>query len=276
MENLIKSGRTFFGIALVALGIQQFFYADFRPVFLPSWPSWIPGLPLWAYLAGVALIAAGAAIITGKKARLASLVLGTVLLVLFVFGHIPYQLINNPTILGAWTNALKELALSGGAFIVAGSFPEERSSSGSQSSTVRLLDKFIPFGRFFFSITMIIFGIDHFLYADFVATLVPAWIPGPIFWTYFAGVALVGSGVSIILKIKVRLVATLLGTMIFLWFVFLHIPRAFADPYTQEGNEVTSVFQALAFSGIAFILAAVLPDNFSFTKTKVAYLSERI
>jgi hypothetical protein len=43
--------------------------------------------------------------------------------------------------------------------------------------------------------------------------------------------------------------------MLFLWVILLHIPRAIADPHSGNGNEWTSVFQALAFSGIAFILS---------------------
>jgi hypothetical protein len=45
--------------------------------------------------------------------------------------------------------------------------------------------------------------------------------------------------------------------MIFLWVLMLHIPRAIADPYTNVRNEWASVFEALAFSGIAFMLAAM-------------------
>ena len=83
----------------------------------------------------------------------------------------------------------------------------------------------------------------------------PSWIPDHIFWTYFTAVSLIGSGVAIILKIRLKAIGILLGTMIFLWFVFLHIPRAIANPFRDKGNEVTSVFEALAFSGIAFIIA---------------------
>ena len=104
---------------------------------------------------------------------------------------------------------------------------------------------------------LIAFGIDHFLYTEFVATLVPGWIPVSVFWTYFGAVALIGSGVCIMLKIKIRLVGILLGIMLFLWFIMLHIPRAIVDPNTEKGNEITSVFQALAFSGIAFLLATL-------------------
>lgn len=101
----------------------------------------------------------------------------------------------------------------------------------------------------------VVLGIDHFIYTEFVATLVPARIPGHIFWTYFAGIAQVGSGVCIALNLRLKLIGMLLGIMLFIWFVILYIPRAIADPYTDKGNEVTSGFEALSFSGIAFVIA---------------------
>ena len=119
----------------------------------------------------------------------------------------------------------------------------------------------MPFGRFFLPITAIVFGVGHFLYTGFVATLVPSWIPEALFWTYFAAVALIAAGVAMILAILPRSASLLLGIMIFLWFICLHIPRAIADPHSALGNEWTSVFEALAFSGIAFILAALPASN---------------
>jgi hypothetical protein len=47
----------------------------------------------------------------------------------------------------------------------------------------------------------------------------------------------------------------------FLWFLCLHIPRAIAGPHTLNGNEWTSVCESLAFSGIAFIFAALPASN---------------
>lgn len=164
----------------------------------------------------------------------------------------PYELNLYPAHLGSWTDPLKELALSGGAFVVAGSLPKERTNS----SLIKFLEKLILAGKYFMAVTMTAFGIDHFLYPDFVSALVPGWMPGHIFWTYFAGFALILSGLAIILNIKRRLVAGLLGLMIFLWFIILHIPRAVADSYSGYGNEWTSVFEALAFSGIAFLIAS--------------------
>jgi uncharacterized membrane protein len=259
MPNLTKPGRIFFAVAVVAIGVQQLFYAGFRPVILPAWPSPIAGAAFWAGFVSVIFIIAGIAILLEKNARMVSLVLGFVFLLLFCFGHSPFELFVDPygRNIGTWTNALKELALSGGAFAVARSFPRRITSVEREPAFTRFLEKIAPLGSIFFSITMTIFGIDHFLYAEWVAKLVPAWMPFPIFWTYFAGVALAGSGIAIILKIRVTTVATLLGIMIFLWLILLHIPRAIADPFTDKGNEVTSVFEALGFSGIAFVIAGL-------------------
>jgi uncharacterized membrane protein YphA (DoxX/SURF4 family) len=104
---------------------------------------------------------------------------------------------------------------------------------------------------------LIIFGVDHFLYPKFVATLVPAWVGSGIFWTYFAGAALIAGGIGILVKRVAPLAALMTGIMIFLWVFMLHIPRAIADPYSGVGNEWASVFEATAFSGIAFMLAVL-------------------
>src|SRR5438445_10855342 len=46
-----------------------------------------------------------------------------------------------------------------------------------------------------------------------------------------------------------------LGTMFFLWVVLLHIPRVAGA--IRNGNEVTSLFVAVAMCGLSFVLAGV-------------------
>jgi len=262
---LIKTALAFFGIGMLGIGLQHFIYSDFPPVILPSWPQWIH-TPVAAYIIGSAIIIAGILILFGIRARTVSLLLASFLLLCFLLVQCPFVLfMQSPRHLGLWTDPLKELALSGGAFVMAGLSPYV--PTGNQSLAIP--EKIIPAGKIFFSITMIAFGIDHFLYTDFVATLVPAWIPGHIFWTYFAGIALIGTGVGIILKFTRKWVALLAAAMIFLWFIVLHIPRAIADPNGNKGNEITSVFEALAFSGIALGIAVMAMKGSTKTQSKV-------
>jgi uncharacterized membrane protein len=256
---LVPIGRVFYAIALIGIGVQHFIFADFIPVMVPVWPAWIPGRPFWAYVAGAALIAAGAAIIFDIHARTVAALAGTAILVLVAIEHVPVQLSGSPGHLGVWTNAFKALTMGGGAWVVALSLGIAGAPSKRTSGITRHLETLMPFGSFFLAITMIVFGIDHFLYIAFVASLVPSWIPGAFFWTYFAGVALIAAGLAMIVGIQARLASLMLGIMIFLWLLLLHIPRAIADPHSLKGNEWTSVFEALAFSGIAFILAVQSP-----------------
>jgi uncharacterized membrane protein len=248
MEKLNKTGQVFFGICLAGLGLQQFIYPGFRPFLIPQWPAWIPGdTSIWVYLTGAALILVGLVIIFNWKAISLSFYTGIVFLLVLALFHLSFRFKNSPESLGAWTDELKLLGFAGSCFITAASF-----QAGSLSSK---LNRWKSAGEIFLAIMYVIFGIDHFLYAEFVKTLVPTWIPGNLFWTYLAGIALIGSGLAIAFNIKKRLVALLLGGMLLIWLLVLHIPRAINHPPGDNGNELTSVFQCLGLSGVAFLIA---------------------
>lgn len=257
MEIFSKIGRIFYGSAIAATGVQQFFFREFFQILFPPLPYRIPGLLFVAYLVAILLLVAGTAIVLNKKTKFFAYTLGSLFLLLFIFFYVPYELFispYSPRHLGVWINPLKELAYAGGAFVIAGKMPYGDSTKG-KSIFVDFLEKIAPFGRIMFSFTMTSFGVSHFYYTDTVENMVPGWIPSHLFWTYFAGVALIGAGVAIILRFRIKLIGNLLGTMIFLWFLVLHIPGAIANPLSNNGNEVTSAFSALAFSGIAFVIA---------------------
>jgi len=252
MRNLPDIGRIFFGVAVAGLGLQTIYYDDLPYMLIPPEHAWIPGLAIIAYISGAMLILAGGCLAFKKNTGLIALVLGVVLLLIFCFYFIPYQLVTSSDYLelGKWENAEKELAISGGSFIIAACF-----SKNNELSSTGFATKLIRFGVIIFSIPVISFGIDHFLYAKDVAEYIPSWVPNKIFWSYFAGTALLGSGIAIILQIQQRLSAFLLGAMIFIWFIILHIPKAVASPFADMGSEVTSAFLALVYSGIAFTIA---------------------
>jgi hypothetical protein len=255
MKILSTAGRIFYGIAIAGIGFLTIYYHDFPYMLIPASHLWIPGLVIVATISGSLLILAGTCIVIDKKAKPTSLLLGTVLLLIFLFYFIPYELLVSPNYMhfGDWENAAKELALSAGAFVIAGSVSEKK-----ETAITRLLAKLIPLGTILFSITIISFGIDHFLFAKEAADYVPSWIPYHLFWIYFCGAALLGSGLAILFKIKYELAATLLGTMIFIWFIILHVPRVVVSPVDYIGSELTSALIALAYSGIAFVIAGTI------------------
>jgi uncharacterized membrane protein len=242
-------GRLFFAIGLAGFGILQFIYGDFVPGRAPAWPPAIPGRLMWAWVSGAILIGAGAAIVSGVRARSAAIVSGTMIVIWALLRHLP-GLVANPHGI-TLTASGKALALSGGAFAVAGSLPVNRASVEDVW--------FLYLGRCCLGAFMMLGGIQHFIYPDFVATLIPAWIPAHVFWTYFAAVALIAGGAGLIFPQTARLAAALTGVMLLLWVVLLHVPRAVAAAGPQRRNEWTAVFEALAMSGIAWVVAGSLP-----------------
>lgn len=247
MSAPLQAGRVFYGVGMVAFGVQHLIYGDFVTRIVPALPSWMPERAPLAYVVGVMLIAAGLAILVRIRVRTAALILATLLALSVVLLYVP-RLAADPRQAGMITNMFKAIAFCGGALALA------RSVTSRVTVSEGVIDRLLPLGRYLFASFLIVAGIQHFLYSTFVATLVPSWIPpNQLFWTYFAGGALIAGGLGIVLPRTTRLAATLSGLMIFLWVFLLHIPRALVD--VRNSNETTAVFEALAMSGIAFIIA---------------------
>jgi len=250
MKNTHLTGRSFYSIGIAGIGLVHFFYSGFRPVILPVRATAMEHLKVLPLLTGASLIFAGIWIALGKKVRLVSLCLGIELALFFLLGHLPNRIVNSPEVLGAWTDALKLLALSGGAFAIAHNASEPKSSGLDHK-----LSRVTVIGRYLFAIMLFAFGIDHFLYVDLVKSLVPQWIPYKYFWTYVTGIALIGSGVSIAFNLWNRSVSLLLGSMLLLWLLLLHLPATLAD-LDKDAINIISSLECLAFSGIAFLMSA--------------------
>jgi uncharacterized membrane protein YphA (DoxX/SURF4 family) len=262
MKELIKIGRLFYGIGVVALGIHQLIIKKFRSEILSPFPAWAHNNSFFPILTGIALLFAGI-IISGLfkikfiDTKKVCLYLGFCFLAALITSHLPYIIMlstDKAPNFQVWIDAIEELTYSGGAFVMAGSFTENNSARGEKNFT-SLLEKLIPCGRVFYSLLMILFGLSHFIFANFIAAMVPKWLPAPMFWTYFFGVALIISGISIIFKIVIKPIALLLAFMLLLFFLFFHIPDAIANPSAGGGNEIVRAFVALLFCGIALVIA---------------------
>jgi uncharacterized membrane protein len=251
MNKFIMPGRIIFALGFIALGVLQLIAGDFiigRPP-AAAWAAHIPGKLAWAYASGCFLIVAGSAIIINKKARLASLLIGAIIILFsFILRHL--------TEMSDWVNAYKTLALAGGSFIIAATFFKKNNNSIPGNFVNHDL---VFTGCIFLSLFFIICGIAHFKFDEFVKDLIPAYIPFHFFWTYFCGIALLATGVGVLIRQTRKWASVLSGFMILLWFFLLHIPRAFAawDDY----REWMGVCESFAFAGIMFTLTGLSSNN---------------
>jgi uncharacterized membrane protein len=126
-------------------------------------------------------------------------------------------------------------------------------------------------GRFLLALPMLVYPALHFVYPDFVAGIVPPWIPWHLFWTYFTAVTIMAAGVAIVFRKHAQLAATLLGIEIFLFCALIHVflvfPRA-GDSWAAGAmfGDVPSRWinfpKDLGLSGAAFIFAGTQSESF--------------
>jgi hypothetical protein len=87
----------------------------------PLIPKWLPpGQVFWGYVTGCCFIAAGLAIVTGIRARLAALLLTVMIASFGLLANGP-MLVANPSSTFNWTESILNLALTGAAWVVADS-----------------------------------------------------------------------------------------------------------------------------------------------------------
>jgi len=245
-----RIGRTFFAVSLVGLGLEHLLFTAFVAGRAPAWPTSVPGGPAWAYVSGFFIVVSGVALIVGKRARESALLLAVLIASWALLRHIPV-LAGEPFLSGAWTRAGKALMLTGGALAIAASVPLAGSSGRGPLVMLTNRRALTIAGRFGLGVFLAISGIQHFMFTSFVAMLIPSWFPGnATAWAYFAGVALVCGGVGMMFPFTARLAALLSGLMVFSWFWIVHVPRTFVS--VSDG---IAVFEALAVSGIAFVLS---------------------
>lgn len=246
MPHLMPIGRLFFALALLGLGIEHFVFQEFVTGRAPPWPASLPGKTIWVYGSGAAIAGAGLAILAGKKGRSLVMLAGMLILLWALLRHIPVVAADS-FFAGSWTRAGKALMLFGGAFAVAGTLPAERGGRN-------LSGEYIVLGRICLGIFLAISGVQHFMFTEFVVTLIPEWFPGnATWWARFAGVALLSGGIGLLLPRTAAPAALLSGLMVFSWVWIVHVPRAFVSM-----SDSIAVFEALAVSGIAFVIAGFL------------------
>ncbi|HEY0677974.1 MAG TPA: hypothetical protein VGD17_06800 [Chitinophagaceae bacterium] len=248
MEKLINTGKYLFAIAIGAFGLLEIVTGSTPGEFMPL-PKEMPGSSLLAYITGIIFIVAGALILLGKMAKTAATSVGLLFIILLLYPRLPSLLseIRNPN---QWVAFLETLSCGCGAFILA---DKELADARFMLSWNRLIHKTAIVGCYLFAVALFIFGVQHIMYEKFIVKLMPDWIPGKLYWSHLVKIAFITTAISIILNFKTRLVATLAGLMFLSWVLIHHAPRVAAD--TTKEAEWTSLFVAMAMSGICFLIA---------------------
>jgi uncharacterized membrane protein len=108
-------------------------------------------------------------------------------------------------------------------------------------------------GSIVYGSMLLLFGMVHFQHHDFVASMIPAWVPFAALWPWFTASANLVAGLSFLTGIKVQIGGALLGAMYASWVPIVHLPRVLAAP--EDVIEWTAAAVAVTLAGAAWLVA---------------------
>jgi uncharacterized membrane protein len=154
------------------------------------------------------------------------------------------QIFQQPASFSTWNGAAEQLALLAGGLAaysyIVGSW------TGLGRAAVIIM-----------GICLLMFGLAHFLYLDFTASMVPAWLPGgQKFWAAATGVAHIAAGIAFLTGVKARLAAIWVTVMFGSFSVLVHLPLLLADPRAHLSWVINAI--NLALTGAAWAIATQL------------------
>jgi len=181
-------GRLFLGLGLIGFGVENVLFGSYVVARATPWPADPAYAFLFACVTAALFVAAGLAVLTGRWVRELGLEAAFLIAAYSLALHWP-KTIAGPPFSGDWTNAFKAIAFAVGPLLAALATPQpvNRFLAGLRAIAPHACAPFF-----------LLAGIQHILFVGFVETLVPPFIPGARFWTYFAAAALLAAGFGLL------------------------------------------------------------------------------
>ena len=231
-----------FAIALIGMGVLHLtsghFLFDF-PV-----PATFLGGKWPAYVNGCLLIIAGVLMLTKKQQLPGAWLTAFIFLAFLLIRHIP-MLVMGENMPGERTSAAESALFLGGALMLAGSILRSRNTQN------RGQQLFVA-GEYIFALGLFVFGVLHYVSEAFVVSIIPKWIPLPVFWAYFVMTCFFAAGISVFIQRWVRLSSLLLSLMFLLFICLMHLPDVIRN--SQAEPNWTNFFVPIGLSGIALLV----------------------
>jgi len=160
------------------------------------------------------------------------------LLVWLLVLRLPNLFYEHPLVLVAWTFGATAVMLAG-AWVLYTWFADERDRSHMDFFTD---GRGLRIARALYGLSLIPFGLAHFMYLDATTVLIPNWLPLHVAWAYFTGAAFIAAGLGVALGVLPRLAATLSTLQIGLFTLIVWVPRIITGNVNdfQRGEFVSS------------------------------------
>lgn len=232
-----KAATAAAAIGLIALGVISLVYGDlllqWQPA--PTHASW--RIPV-AYLSGAILLIAGLGLFVARLRRAAA-VLGSLWIALWVLVlHLPLAIAARGNV-AAMLGVAECSAMALGIGMLA------------LGPDARRYRRALVAG---FGICALIFGLSHFVYADFTAQMVPDWLPSHLGVAYLTGAVHALTGLCMLFGFVMPLAAWIEAMMMCAFVVLLHVPGVLAAP--TDRLQWTMLAIATTLTSAAWLVAA--------------------
>ena len=190
------------------------------------------------------LIVAGLAINLPRAAAVAAVILATLFAAGMLVVLLPLAL-GKPGVWGSWQGVAESTAMALGGVLACALAPDVGEARAISLARI---------ARLVFGVCLLVFGVSHFVYAKFTASMVPHWLPpSGLIWAYITGVAQIAAGLAILSGVQARLAAILLTVMYVIFGLLVHIPSIVADPSSHDNWAGTAI--NLLLIGVAWCVA---------------------
>jgi uncharacterized membrane protein YphA (DoxX/SURF4 family) len=206
-----------YAVGAILLGAVGICFHDFAMQWQPV-PAGVGMRTQLAYVAGALLAIGGALILTPRLERAGALLL-TVFIGLWMLTLNLPGAIASASHIGAWNSPAEITFMTTGALALFAS-----GITGKARPTALLVARILA------GASAIVFGLAHFNYIDFTATMVPGWIPYKTFWAGATGAGHLAAGLALVSGVRARLAAGCEAAMMGSFVVLLHLPRVIAAP----------------------------------------------
>jgi len=231
------AGRALFAAVMIWLGVMGFINGDFVQIWQPV-PKWVPAREALAYLCAFISLASGIGLLWQRTAAVAARVIFASLMVWLLVLRLPNLFYETPLVLVAWTFG-STAVMAAAAWVLyawfAGDGDRQRVGFVADGRGVRI-------ARVLYGLSLVPFGLAHFMYLGATTVLIPHWLPWPVGWAYFTGAAFIAAGLAMTVGVLARLAAALSTLQMGLFTLIVWVPRVLAGTLSdfQWGEFVAS------------------------------------
>ncbi len=235
--RIASPGPAAFAATMIALGIMGFVTRDFSQMWQPV-PKWVPGRTALVFLCALISLGAGIGLLWRRSAAVASRVLLFALLIWLVVLRVPNLFYEHPLVLVAWTFG-STAVMAAAAWVLYVWFAHERDPAhpGLLADAMGL-----RIARTLYGLSLIPFGLAHFMYLNATTVLIPTWLPGHVAWAYLTGAAFIAAGLAVCVGALSAPAAALSALQMGLFTLSVWVPRMVAGTVTefQRGEFISS------------------------------------